>query len=678
AGTANHEAIHQWQIALSLLTALIVMAIAYLVTRSRALALVALAVACLAYPMAAPSAFLMSEGLAVFLTALAALLVVAVHRDRAVGAAMLALGPVLGLAYQTRPALLPGMLVLGAGALMAPSVRWRQRLVLVAAALLTVAPVAMLNAASPYRVFTTSSALDPLPANLDGGRFALYWSAPDSPALLERFHAAIIADGAGTELWLNHPPAQIAAQSRARVDAIERSILADWRPYAELSVRRLPLLLREDQGWDLTYDPAHPRAWTLLIDWLLALALVAAGTWITRERWPMLALLGLVVAALVAPLALFHVEPRYSLPALPLVIVLAVMGLGSIARLFRAGVAPLRPPPLALGTALALAAALAVPLSEAVFWPSLADYAPRPALGRYHVASCSVGNQLLTSVAWQPGTALVVAGGANGTVRWDVRTRSCPWQQTILDNQWDLGFSRDGARLALGSYHGGIVDPATGKPYPPPVKVPYLSGPGAEILSVSLDPGGGRLAFAATGLHFVGVYDVASRMVQEPLATLRASPIAVRWSPDGSTIAVAASDDRVRLYDPGLRELGEVPLPHQPTALAWSPDGRTLAAGDATGQLYVLDARDPARARVVRSLAGHRGEVHGLAYSPDGSRLASAGSDHVARIWSAPTLALSRTLAGDTATVWAVSWSADSRQVATAAADGTIALWAAR
>jgi len=697
AGTGNHGAIHTWQIGVSLLTALVVMAIAYLVTRSRALAVVALAVACLAYPMAVPAAYLMSEAPAMFLVALAALLVVAVLRGRAVGAAMLALGPVLALAYETRPALLPGMAVLGAGALVAPRAGWRLRLVLVAGVALTLAPVVMLNAQSPYRVVTASSALDPLGANLDGGRYALYWSAPNAPERLEQLRAAIIADGAGTEFWISLPSASVAAFNRARVTAMEHSILDNWPSFAELSLRRLPLTLREDQAWDLTYDRDHPGVWLVLIDAILALALVAAGTWIKRDRFPMLALLALTVAALIVPLALFHVEPRYSLAALPLLIVLALMGARSIAGLVGAGVAPLRaagaplqwPPlasgarprwrPLATGAALAAAVALAVPVSEVAFWPGLPDeYAPAPTLGQYHVASCSVGHQLLMSVAWQPGTSLVVAGGANGSVRWDVRTRSCPWHLVVLDNQWDLSFSADGRRLALGSFHAATLDPVTGAASPPTVGNSFLAGNGAEILSVSLDPTGDRFAFAAPGVHVIGVHEVTTTDPREPRATLPASPIAVRWSPDGSTIAVAASDGRVRLYDPSLRPLGDVPLPHEPTALAWSPESGMLAAGDVTGRLYLLDVRDATRPRVVRGAQGHRGEVHGLAWSPDGAALASGGSDHVARVWDPQGLTLARTLAGDTATVWAVSWAADSRRLVTASADGTLAVWSAR
>jgi WD40 repeat protein len=294
-------------------------------------------------------------------------------------------------------------------------------------------------------------------------------------------------------------------------------------------------------------------------------------------------------------------------------------------------------------------------------------------MGAHEVAACYVGHQLLTSVAWQPGTSLIVAGGANGMATWDAGDRSCPWQPITEEDVWDLGFSRDGSRLAIGSYHARIVDARTWRPLPPPLRPGPLTGIGTETLSVSLDPAGDRLAFAATGLHAVGLYDVAGRGVVETV-DLPASPTAVRWSPDGSTLAVAAADGLVRLYDASLRPLGQLPVARLPTALAWSPSGAALAVGDEGGRVALVDAGRPGHPVLAAAIA-HEGAVRALAFSPDGRRLASAGSDDVARIWTADGLTPAMTLAGDTAGIWGVQWSPDSSRVVTASADGSLGLW---
>jgi WD40 repeat protein len=679
AGIGNATFVHAWQIALSLLTAIVTMAIAYQVTRSRLSAFLALVVGTLLFPLASASGSLLTEVQAVFLATLGVLLVLAIHARRHAGAALLALGPVLALTYETRPALLPWVAVLGVAALAARAALWRQRAVLVAGALLTLAPIALLNLQSPYRALTVGPPADLTSQNLGTDRFSLYWTAPNSPALLEQFHDAIVTDGAETEYWLSQPPAAMAAFSSRRMATMERYVVDHAWSYAQLSLRRAPLEYRYDQPTDITFSAHHSLEWMLLVDLLLALAVVAIATWTRRGRWPFVALLGGLVAGYTAAISLFHVEPRYSLPALPVVVVLAVMGLQGLAGLVRGALTPFRPARLAVAATAILAVVLAVPASEAWLWPALVDdYAPKPSLGQHELASCYVGHQLLTSVAWQPGTSFVVAGGANGVAQWDAGAARCPWLPLQQDTPWDLDFSRDGTRLAVGSHNARVLDTTTWKPYPPPLAAPYWSGSGTEILSVSFDPTGNRVAYTATGFHFVGIYDVPTRTIAAEMP-LPASPTAVRWSPDGSVVAVTASDEVVRLYDAALRPLAELPVRREATALAWSRAGRTLAAGDQAGNLYLWDLRGRLQGPPASVVPGaHRAAVRSLSFSPDGLSLASAGSDRALRIWALDGLTPTRTLTGDTAAVWGVDWSPDSRDVVTASADGSLGLWAAR
>lgn len=71
----------------------------------------------------------------------------------------------------------------------------------------------------------------------------------------------------------------------------------------------------------------------------------------------------------------------------------------------------------------------------------------------------------------------------------------------------------------------------------------------------------------------------------------------------------------------------------QISSLAFSPDGTTLASADAGGALIAWDLTSAKR---VASTSQHRGPVWSLAYSRgEGSLLASGGADHTVRIWNA-------------------------------------------
>ncbi|MHC4198377.1 MAG: protein kinase domain-containing protein [Planctomycetota bacterium] len=83
-----------------------------------------------------------------------------------------------------------------------------------------------------------------------------------------------------------------------------------------------------------------------------------------------------------------------------------------------------------------------------------------------------------------------------------------------------------------------------------------------------------------------------------------------------------------------------------------------------------------ARGRV--ELGGHRGAVQAVAFSPDGSYLATAGADGTAVLWQVSTGTRLRTLTGHKAAVLSVAFSPDGRHLATGSDDRTAALWDAR
>jgi WD40 repeat protein len=68
------------------------------------------------------------------------------------------------------------------------------------------------------------------------------------------------------------------------------------------------------------------------------------------------------------------------------------------------------------------------------------------------------------------------------------------------------------------------------------------------------------------------------------------------------------------------------------TALAFSPDGSRLASVDSAHAIHLWDGQE---AKLQGVLVGHKSEVRALAFSRDSETLASAGDDRTVRLWDA-------------------------------------------
>jgi WD40 repeat protein/serine/threonine protein kinase len=106
-------------------------------------------------------------------------------------------------------------------------------------------------------------------------------------------------------------------------------------------------------------------------------------------------------------------------------------------------------------------------------------------------------------------------------------------------------------------------------------------------------------------------------------------------------------------------------------SVAFSPDGSRLASasGDKTIKIW-----DTASGRELRTLEGHLDEVWSVAFSPDGNRLASASWDQTIKVWDLASGQV-RTLKGHTHRVWSVAFSPDGSRLASGSWDKTIKVW---
>jgi WD40 repeat protein/DNA-binding SARP family transcriptional activator/class 3 adenylate cyclase len=89
----------------------------------------------------------------------------------------------------------------------------------------------------------------------------------------------------------------------------------------------------------------------------------------------------------------------------------------------------------------------------------------------------------------------------------------------------------------------------------------------------------------------------------------------------------------------------ELEVPGVGGSLAWSPTGVFVTEGpEGSG---TIDIRDGETGDSVLSFQGHDGDVNDVAFSSDGSRLASTGDDGLLKVWDPSTGQLISTLPGD-------------------------------
>jgi WD40 repeat protein len=160
---------------------------------------------------------------------------------------------------------------------------------------------------------------------------------------------------------------------------------------------------------------------------------------------------------------------------------------------------------------------------------------------------------------------------------------------------------------------------------------------------------------------FAGPIKLWAVATAEEMAEFEERATAIAWSPDGKLLASGREEDdlKIRIWDAATKKQVftlEGHTEYGVESLAWSPDSTKLASAgsDKTARLWDIAAR-----KELYRLTGHRDGVNSVAWSPDGKALATGSDDATVRLWDASTAKQTRCFAIDNTRVRSVSWSPD-------------------
>jgi WD40 repeat protein len=172
-----------------------------------------------------------------------------------------------------------------------------------------------------------------------------------------------------------------------------------------------------------------------------------------------------------------------------------------------------------------------------------------------------------------------------------------------------------------------------------------------------------RLAAEALGARDDGS-DLARRLA---VAAYRTAP--TRESRDSVYSLFAAGDQPLATLTGHTGYVSDV---------AFSPDGTLLATSSDDNTAGLWDTTRRGTTEPLATLTGHTDLVSGVAFSPDGTLLATSSGDGTARLWDTTRRGTTEplaTLTGHTGGVSGVAFSPDGTLLATSSGDGTARLW---
>lgn len=195
------------------------------------------------------------------------------------------------------------------------------------------------------------------------------------------------------------------------------------------------------------------------------------------------------------------------------------------------------------------------------------------------------------------------------------------------------------------------------------------------ITAVAVSPSDGRRAIARfSRVEIVEADGTPVTVIAEQPGKVNS----LQFSRDGSWLLIASgvtgAYGHAAIHETASGDATGQMVGHRDTlyAAVFSPDETRVATAGYDSEIILWDA---ASGEAIRSFTGHNGAIFDLAFSPDGNVLASACADETVKLWDVASGQRLDTLSQPEAEVFAVAFTPDSRFVVSGSADNRLRAW---
>jgi len=285
------------------------------------------------------------------------------------------------------------------------------------------------------------------------------------------------------------------------------------------------------------------------------------------------------------------------------------------------------------------------------------------------------------AIAFNPDGTILASGGYDNLIRlWDLTDPGS--KPVILRGHkrivYSLVFSPDGTTLASGSWGDIHLWDMTDPDY----NFVVLSGHKGSVSNLAFSPDGNVLV-SGDQYSTIQVWDLTDIEAEPMLLDAHQDGITgIAFSSNGENLATSSRDGNLLLWDATNFEATPITLSeadsHFISNIAFDPDGTTLASNGEDG-IILWDLTDLESEPVVLTPLNNEGESVG-AFSPDGNILATISGEpsnagtinlrDLTNLEAEPTV-----LSGHTASIIQIAFSPDGTVLATSDWQGFIRLW---